>query len=379
VSDPQRMVENIRNLLYASQQAVDLAAVQAQASGYAEACDEVNRRLARCEEFLRQGLRGEAIQYAQTEPAVLEVLTILDFRERPHWEQLLTACELPLPPVFNTETATALNRAYTEAQPLEHLLRRHRALALGRAPLGQRLMVLHQLAELDPHNPVWPQDIATFEAERLRQLEREIDTLGKARDLPPLERVQELVQEVQGWRSGLPAGLSDAIQSLYQDVVSGHWDKHLNELADDLEAAYQSKDEHRARELAAQWAQSVGQRPVSADDPRCRRIDRVLRWLEKKEQKLEEAGAHQQALEQLRQALRDRNMGDDDLEEYYQQAAEFPAGVPADLENAYHRRIRQIRQATQRWERLILSAVALVVVLLIVVVVVLARLLPRLR
>ena len=77
MADPQRVVEGIRNLLHSGTQA-QLQQLQALAQEYVEACQEVNRRLARCEEFLRQGLRSEAIHFAQAEPNLLDVLAVLE-------------------------------------------------------------------------------------------------------------------------------------------------------------------------------------------------------------------------------------------------------------------------------------------------------------
>src|SRR5436309_2319194 len=95
--DYQRTVEEIRCFLLLSVQALT-DELKILAAAYAAACRDVNQRLARCEEFLNKGLRSEAIHLAQAEPALLEVVAVLDFPERPQWEEVLVYFGLPPAP-----------------------------------------------------------------------------------------------------------------------------------------------------------------------------------------------------------------------------------------------------------------------------------------
>jgi hypothetical protein len=357
--DPQRVVEGIRSLLYAGQ-APPLDALQALAADYAEACKEVNRRLARCEEFLRQGLRAEAIHFAQAEPNVLDLLAVLDFAERPHWDQLLASCSLSAAPVFRMETATALNRAYAEAQPLEHLLRQHRLLALGRAPLGERLAVLRQLAQCDAQNPVWRQDVATFESVRVEQLQQEVAGLMQQSSMPPLEKVQGLLEEVQGgtWRLGPPPpGLLAALQEMYQRVNTNRVQGRLNVLSRELPFAQRNKDEAQARQLMVEWQQMIAQIPLPPSDPRCVAVAGVVRWLEKLDGQHANAVTHQQDLVALQEALRRPAIRERELEALYFAAVESGGKVPPPMEAAYNQRMDALSSARRRFERIFLITV----------------------
>ena len=366
--DPQRLVEAIRNLLHSGQQP-QIDVLQALAADYAEACRDINRRLLRCEEYLRQGLRAEAIQYAQTEPNVLDLLTLLDFAERPHWDQYLVACKIPPPPLFRIETASALNHAYAEAQPLEHLLRNHRRLALARAPIGERLAVLHQLAQVDARNPVWQQDVVAFERVRVQELEREVDALLRASEAPPLERVQALLHEVQGstWRSSLATGLLSSLQEMNKRVSAVHWQENLSKLAREVNIAHKKdNNEHRVRHLLKEWEQACQQFPLPPSDKRSQAVELAQRWLERLDRKVTDTDQRQQAEAELQQALSERNISDEELEEIYLEVAAFKKGIPAHLDGAYQRRINRIRTASQRSERLVLAVVGLLIAIVVV-------------
>jgi hypothetical protein len=99
--------------------------------------------------LLQQGLRSEAIQLAEAEPKLLNVVAALDFPERSEWDDLVQMNQLTPAPMLPIEPARLLNEAYAEEDPLQDLLRRHRRLALQRAPLRSRIGVLRQLAAQD--------------------------------------------------------------------------------------------------------------------------------------------------------------------------------------------------------------------------------------
>jgi ABC-type transporter Mla subunit MlaD len=73
MADTQRIVDDIRTFVHASDQTCN-DSLRALAAAYAAACKEANDRLRRCDEFLRQGLRSEAIRFAEAEPNLLDQL-----------------------------------------------------------------------------------------------------------------------------------------------------------------------------------------------------------------------------------------------------------------------------------------------------------------
>src|SRR6516165_1407149 len=170
MTDPHQIVEQIRVILHAGDPARN-GRLGALATAYAGACHEVTQRLGRCHRLLQQGLRSEAIQLAEAEPNLLETLAALDFPERAEWDDLVHLHDLEPAPNLPIEPARRLNEAYAEENPLQDLLRRHRRLALQRAPLRSRIGVLRQLASRDPGNPIWTDDLRAFEGNRFLQIQ----------------------------------------------------------------------------------------------------------------------------------------------------------------------------------------------------------------
>ena len=99
--------------------------------------------------FLGQGLRSEAIHMADEQPNLMDLVAALDLPDPDAWAEFCQQSDLPVPPPLQMDRAAQLNEAYAQDQPMEHLLSRHRLLALSRAPIAQRLEVLRQM-KADP-------------------------------------------------------------------------------------------------------------------------------------------------------------------------------------------------------------------------------------
>ena len=176
------------------------------AADYSVACDDVNERLRRCGALLRQGLRSEAIQLADIEPNLLDLVATLDFPERRQWEEVAQFYGIvPSAPLL-FDVAADLNEAYAIEQPMADLLRQHRLLALARGPLKQRIGTLRSLIQADENNPVWRDDLQTFETERLKELQHEVADALEAGDLATIATLDDELR-ADGWSSSPPASL----------------------------------------------------------------------------------------------------------------------------------------------------------------------------
>ncbi len=129
MADHHQLVDQIRAFVQSSDQTLT-PRLEELAKEYADACVSINTRLSRCQRLLQQGLRSEAIQSAESEPKLLDVIAALDFPERPEWDEIASLYGLPAAPPMSIEAAGFLNEAYALEDPLRELLRSHRRLAL---------------------------------------------------------------------------------------------------------------------------------------------------------------------------------------------------------------------------------------------------------
>jgi hypothetical protein len=227
--DYQRIVDDVRSSLY-SHSAEGLDFLRAAAADYSVACEEVNERLRHCGALLRQGLRSEAIQLAEIDPNLLDVVAILDLPERDQWLDLAKRSSIAPPTPLMLDVAAALNEAYAVEQPLAALLQHHRLLALTHAPLPARIQTLRRLAQMDADNPIWQEDLRTFEQERQKQIQAEVEAAVRAGDAAALTTLDAELSSPD-WANAPPPALAKlaaeekttlaywAVQSRFEDFV----------------------------------------------------------------------------------------------------------------------------------------------------------------
>ena len=139
-------------------------------------------RLKQVDQDLQKGLRSEALQFARTEPDLLELIGLLSFPERGIWDDALVLYGLDISPRPSEDTASALNLAYSQEEPLKPLLIQYRLLALARAPLMERLEVVRKMFQYDPNNIAFQEDLGLLEEWRLTTFRHDMDAAKKIKD-----------------------------------------------------------------------------------------------------------------------------------------------------------------------------------------------------
>ena len=203
----RRIVDDIQNMIYAAAM-VDRGTVEPIAEEYRTVCININRRIRDIGMLLHRGLRSEAIHQAEIEPPLLDVVTTLDFPELPQWLDLTTRLGIGRAPALLIDTAAELNDAYADEKPLENLLRTHRLLAIGRAPIAARISTLRKIAKFDFKNNVWNEDLKEYEEVRFGELRYEIAQACKQNNLKALTALKSELDE-SDWISTPPQELVD--------------------------------------------------------------------------------------------------------------------------------------------------------------------------
>src|SRR5438094_5307887 len=363
--DYQPVVDEIRSFVQSVDQTLT-DRIKEVAVLYVQACNEVNQRLRRCDEFLQKGLRSEAIHLAQTEPVLLDQLAILDFAERPQWEELALMYGLPAPPQLRLETAAALNEAYADEQPLEELLRKHRLLALTRGSLKGRISVMRRIAELDPGSTVWPDDIRNFEKQRFKQIQNDLSALAGREDYEGLAAIAAELQTTR-WLAAPPSVLVKQVESTKNRFRKGWASDTLRTLEGELNDAINAFDLHKARQLRERWNFIAKDAELAEDDPILERAALAFEWL--KEQDLREANerAFQDHLDELENAL-DKRAERTVLDQAYHSAKQYGREIPPMLEGRYHTCIADEENKRNRKRRLIAAGIVAASILLIAII-----------
>ena len=350
----QATIDNIRSFLASVFQEKNDEVIGL-AEDYAHYCKEANDRLRLCGEYLRKGLRAEAIHEAETAPNLLDMVAALDIPELVDWKEVCFRLELPEPPALLIDTAAALNEAYAQEQPLEGLMAHHRLLAIARAPLKNRLQVMRRIAELDPASVFWDDDIRLFERSRLDQIPTEIQQHARMRDL---QAVRELQQELSApsWRSAIPPELSRSVDYLSKQLQSAAVEAELRDLLPSLDAAYSAMSFDECRSILGRWLAMVAQANLVLPSDLQEWVAPIQQWVLEQQESQARAAAFQVACDILQQAI-DTRAPEPQLETAYCAVINFRMELPAELEKRYQRRAKELATAAKHRRRMIYSGI----------------------
>ena len=365
MSDPQHIVDQIRAVMSATDQTKSPELVEL-ASEYAALCKDANGRLRRCIDYLRRGLRSEAIHTAEEHPALLEMVATLDMPEMADWENLCAMYDMSRPPPLLMEAAQELNESYSAAEPLKVLLDQHRRLALARAPLADRIAVARQLATADPASAFWEEDVKSYEMTRLAEIKVAAGAAIKARDGATLTQLKDELA-TNDWRTAVPADLKLSIERAELSFRQEAALQTVRGWLPEIDAAYSAMDAAAAKDCVArvrELAQSC-QLVLPADVSQM--IEPVEQWLLGERQKRHKHRAFVAAVQALQDAL-DGGAPLEELREFQAQAAAFGEELPDPLAKAVRLAIgrhvaRRKRAMKLRWTFIGVASAGLIVML----------------
>ena len=251
MSDYQTIVENIRNLIsfYGTSRDEQLEPL---AESYTLASREVNARLLRCSQLIRAGNPSEAVRLADIEPNLLESFALLDFPERDQWCEIVRTFNFPAAPPLFEELAREVNDAYTTVDPLQPLLKKHRVLALVRAPVSERIPVLREMVLMEPENSGWKTDLDAYEKLRLREIEDDVNEAIAAMDVVKMSKLSCEIEQ-QNWITKPPEKLLSSLKLNLKAESQRGTMLELRQTAEKLQKAYSQQNAAAAIKYMDRW------------------------------------------------------------------------------------------------------------------------------
>ena len=326
-----------------------------------------NKRLRECDALLANGHRTEAIQLSEQEPALLDIVSVLDFAELPEWNDFVAELGLTVAPELQIDIAADLNRAYSEDAPLEQLLRRFRLYSLARAPLRTRIAMLKKIANLDAENPVWQRDQCAYEEVRLRQIKDEFRDANRNDDM---EKLRELAEELRGkWLIQPGRRLADRVNQAIRSLNSVYAVDRLRQIADELQTAREQDNLHRAQELSREWDTLAGKCKDSEDlRELSTKAGQTLNWVKQEQTLTSDEEEFARTVERLQRAL---DWGRDlpELQRRYVAATRNQKfELPDEIQQDYRQAI--LNDRLRRRNRLIIGAAGIVLLCVLIGVVI---------
>ena len=241
-------------------------------------------------------------------------------------------------------------------------MRRHRLLALARAPLAARVDVLRQINARDDLNFSWKTDLVTYESQRLRQIRSEAADARRRDDLTTLD---ELLSELTGavWTCEVPQEVLQEVESLHSAVLHKDARLTLEQLVPELDRAHSELDVERATELADRWHKVSESIDLDAADSLSSRVGEALNWVGQQQKQRADQHAFQKCLESIESMLED-HAPFQKLESRFLKAERFGLPIPDLLRNRVAERL-DVLQAQSRRRGLLIGFVATLAVAIV--------------
>ena len=137
------------------------------AGDYAAACHAANLRLQQCEGMIKAGDRHHAIQLAETTPNLLDLITVLEFRNADDWRSFCQQNSLPVAERIDRRSVHELNECYALGITTDHpLYAAYRKAVLNRND-EEALKALQSITRLNPTDGNASSELARLDAKVL--------------------------------------------------------------------------------------------------------------------------------------------------------------------------------------------------------------------
>jgi len=283
----------------------DYHRLQALAEDYARGCHDINERAYQCQELLNCGQRPKAMLLAKRTPDLRKQIEGAAFREQGQWLEVCERLELPFPVIIDTDVVTAvIEDVYDHKRAIDDLLCLHRRMAMGVAPLQDRLRIVRKLCKADPKTTFWREDVIVYERARVEELLHSAEEGDKKGDLSAIDAVYSELGSGQ-WFHPPSASLIKAIGDMRIPHCKRLAREQYTLLAADIHQAHGAMNEDRCEGLMAQWRAVKDQMGFGPDSALLDQIAPTTAWLADLREARDEERAYEDACAHLTMAIDD--------------------------------------------------------------------------
>jgi len=131
------------------------------AAEYAALCVAANDRLRKCTGSSSRDSPHRGHPHRRGNPNLLDLVSQLDLPDPQAWAEFCQNNGFPVPPALQLDRARPAQRGLRPGSAPRTPPRRHRLLALSRAPVRERLDVMRKIAQIDVGSATWKRTSAS--------------------------------------------------------------------------------------------------------------------------------------------------------------------------------------------------------------------------
>ncbi|HEX3716799.1 MAG TPA: hypothetical protein VH595_02425 [Verrucomicrobiae bacterium] len=186
------------------------------AQEYAELCRGAGRRLEQCALMIEAAQGLQALQLAETPPPLLDLITVLSFREAGQWRTYCQAHNLPWAEAFYDKYIRLLNSTYGKGIAADHPFYRDYRRAVLTDDDDRALSILRVIARLNPADENTKAELKRLEEKLVRV---KVETLTGALETGDVTGATAQVAKLES--SGLPVPSSHPVWQRLQVARCG--------------------------------------------------------------------------------------------------------------------------------------------------------------
>ena len=196
LNQAERLVRKIAEM--AGQPASDTQSAKL-AQDYADLCRDSNRRLEQCAIMIEAGQSLQALQLAETPPPLLDLITVLSFRQAAEWRAYCQSHHLPWAEPFYDKYVRLLNSAYNKGIAGNHPFYRDYRQAVMDNDDDRAISIMRVIARMNPSDANTKEELKRLEEKLLRG---KLENLRQALSKGDSAAAQAQLAQIEA--SGLP-------------------------------------------------------------------------------------------------------------------------------------------------------------------------------
>lgn len=171
-------------------------AVESAAAHYARLCSETDSRLEMISAMIAKGSDYQALQAAEQEPPLLDLVAALSFGGEKAWMDFCQAHQLPIAQRLDAKTVQALDRLYAQGVTANHpLYKDFRAAVLSRED-EKALRIVRTILKLNPSDENARSELLRLENKHLQDVLEQLRTALKTDDEERISKLAESLQRI---------------------------------------------------------------------------------------------------------------------------------------------------------------------------------------
>lgn len=358
----ERLVYHINEFIHGFEQEATPEAHE-MSMQFSDTCHALNDRLKKCADFLRKGMRSEAVQEALSQPSVFELAETLEFEEAKNWLNLCLDLGMVPAPELDLDTVEKLKTECTKEQLLEPLLREFRRL-VHTGTRDERIHILRRIRSHDEDNQVWRENLEPLEQEQLVELQRRA---GQAMAAEDLDEVLDIYTDMTAKHRvvEVPARALGEIESWLRRRRKEAAMEEGERLCENLHEALDKRDFDAVQPLIEGWRRLVKFPDFKPTPAMADIAGKAGGWYQNEEQARHRRHEFQEALQKLQVTLQKTDPKQEEIDSQWSALLAFEEDLPEGLEEAVTGTLARLRGEALRRRRNRALALAAAVILVI--------------